>query len=304
MHARPLIVVCLLALGACSPARLVTNVAASAITGGGDVYASDDDPELVMAALPFGLKTMEGLLQSAPDNRRLQLAAARGFAGYAYLVQELEASAAEPGSEERRAIERRVARLFLRARDHALAGLEARHAGFGDALKADPGAALAVTDREDVELLYWAGAAWLGAISADRRDLGRLAEMPAAAALVERVLALDEGFDGGAAHEVLVAYEAGRSGGSLASAEQHYRRALELAGGASATAHVAYAESVAVARQDRAAFRHALEAALAVDPDAVPSRRLVTELAHRKARRLLASEPLLFVAAERARSWS
>ena len=39
-------------------------MAASALTSGGDTYATDDDPELVRDAVPFGLKTMEAVLAS------------------------------------------------------------------------------------------------------------------------------------------------------------------------------------------------------------------------------------------------
>ena len=55
---------------------------------------------------------------------------------------------------------------------------------------------------------------------------------------------------------------------------------------------------IAVARQDRAAFRRALAAALAVDTDAAPERRLTNVLAQRKARRLSEQEDLLFIAPE------
>ena len=179
-----------------------------------------------------------------------------------------------------------------------MAGLEARHPGFTEALKTDREAALARTGPADAELLYWAGAAWAGAIAADKRDLAMVAALPIAASLVIRTAELDDGFDGGAAHEFLMLYEAGRPGGSLDVAEAHYRRAVELSGGTSAGAHVGYAEMIAVARQDRAAFRRALDAALAVNTDAAPERRLTNVLAQRKARRLGQQEDLLFIAPE------
>jgi predicted anti-sigma-YlaC factor YlaD len=290
------------AVAACSPARMVADLAGKAMVGGGDVYASEEDPELLMAALPFGLKTMEGLITSSPGNTNLRLAAARGFAAYAYLVQQTQGDDLSATTTERRALDHRVARLFLRGRDHAMAGLEARHPGFAEALRTDREAALAGTDPADVELLYWAGAAWSGAIAADKRDLALIAGLPLAAAMVQRTAALDAAFDGGAAQEFLMLYEAGNPGGSLEAAEEHYRRAIALSGGSSAGAHVGFAEAVAVARQDRAAFHAALEAALAVDPDAAPERRLTNVLAQRKARRLLEQEHLLFIDTEEGTS--
>jgi predicted anti-sigma-YlaC factor YlaD len=288
----------LAALSACSPARMAADLAGKAMTGSGDVYASEEDPELLIAALPFGLKTMESLIETSPRNANLRLGAARGFAAYAYLVQQLEAGSNSSSVADRRALDHRVAQLFLRGRKHAVAGLELRYPGFTEALRADRAAALARTGPEDAELLYWAGAAWSGAIAADKRDLGRVAELPIAASLVVRTAELDENFDGGSAHEFLMLYEAGRPGGTLDAAEAHYRRAIELSGGTSAGIHVGYAEVIAVARQDRAAFRRELDAALAVDPDVAPERRLTNVLAQRKARRLIEQIDLLFLESE------
>ncbi len=43
------------ALAACSVKRTAVAVVGNAISGGGDTYASDDDPELIREAMPFGL---------------------------------------------------------------------------------------------------------------------------------------------------------------------------------------------------------------------------------------------------------
>ena len=51
-----------LALQACSVRQYALNTVANAIAQGGDVFSSDDDPELVRAAAPFSLKLIESLL--------------------------------------------------------------------------------------------------------------------------------------------------------------------------------------------------------------------------------------------------
>jgi hypothetical protein len=48
-----------------------------------NVFARDDDPELIRDALPFALKTFEALLASDPKNRDLLLATAETFVMYA-----------------------------------------------------------------------------------------------------------------------------------------------------------------------------------------------------------------------------
>jgi len=294
MFSKSAITMLLLASGAlasgCSPSRMVADLAGNALAGGGGAYARDDDPELVRDALPFAIKTLDGLIEASPENPQLRLAAAKSVAAYAHLL-------GEPAATDREERVRR-SRLFLRARDHALAGLEARHDGFSAELRDDRAAALARAERQDAALLYWAGAAWAAALSADKSNLRLVAELPIAGALASRSIELDETAENGAATEFLISFEAGRAGGSAAKAEQNYREALRLSGGQSAGAHVAFAEAVAVARQDRAAFREALDMALAVDPDADPSRRLSTVLAQRTARDLLDREEELFLPSE------
>ena len=53
------LMVMLPALAGCRSAAL--SFAADAVASSGTSYASDEDPELVRDAVPFGLKTMEGL---------------------------------------------------------------------------------------------------------------------------------------------------------------------------------------------------------------------------------------------------
>jgi len=87
-----------LLLGApgCSIKRMAINKVGNTLASAGSVYASDDDPELVREALPFGLKTIEGLLAEVPQNRNLLLAACSGFTQYAFAFVETDALLLEP----------------------------------------------------------------------------------------------------------------------------------------------------------------------------------------------------------------
>ncbi|MGH6962203.1 MAG: TRAP transporter TatT component family protein, partial [Dongiaceae bacterium] len=121
----------------CSLKRIAVNAVGDSLADSGSVYASDGDPDLVREALPFGLKTIEGLLAEAPDHRGLLLAAARGFAGYAYLLQQ-EADVVEAGDfAKARGLRARASKLFLRGRDYGLRGLELDHPGFRAAVMRD-----------------------------------------------------------------------------------------------------------------------------------------------------------------------
>ena len=142
----------------------------------------------------------------------------------------------------------------------------------------------------DVPLLYWTAAAWGSAISVSKDDPALVSDQLIVESLIDRALELDEDFDHGAIHGVLISYEMARQGvmGDPAlRSKKHFDRALELSGGKLASPFVSYAESVSVQNQNRAEFQALLEKALAINPDAVPESRLQNLIAQRRARWLL-----------------
>ena len=184
----PLVLVGLLAQG-CSVQQFAVNRLGDALAGGGDTFSSDDDPELVKAAVPFSLKLMESLLAESPRHEKLLLATASGFVqyGYAFVQQEADKAADVDFSESER-LNRRVRKLYLRARDYALRGLEVRHPGIVDKLRQDPEEALDAARKRDVPLLYWTAAAWGAAISVSKDDPDLIADQPIVEALIDRAL--------------------------------------------------------------------------------------------------------------------
>jgi TRAP transporter T-component len=287
-------------LAGCS--GLAAHLAAGALTSGGDAYAMDDDPELVRDAVPFGLKTMESLLESEPDDDRLLLSLASGFTQYAYAFVAADADAADLAGRlaEAKALRERARHLFLRARGYGLRALDARRGDLGKRLQhgGDVAAALAAARREDVPALYWTASAWALAISNGKGDMGLVAELPVPVAMMTRALALDESFSEGAIHEFFVSYLATRSaaeGGGVEPTRVHYDRALALSMNKNLGLRVAWAEGVLVQAQDRAAFTTLLEEVLRADPNAFPRHRLVNVLAQRRAKLLLEHADDLFL---------
>lgn len=273
-----------------------SGLLADALSGSGGTYATDDDPELVEAAVPFGLKTMEGVLVEQPEHRGLLLALSSGFTQFAYAFVLQDAARAEADDLERaQRLRARGRKLLLRAKGYGMRGLEAEHEGFEAALFADPEGALAMLEKDDVPALYWTTAAWALSIAAADFDPAALANFPTVERMGRRLLELDDTFNGGAPHAMMMSLEAARPGGDLDAADAHYRRALELSGGTSVGLYVSYAESVCVKRQDARAFHDALTAALAIDVDEHPSKRLENTIFARRARRLRAASEDLFL---------
>ena len=292
------VLVAALLLQGCAVQRLIVNRVGDALAGGGDVYAMDEDVELVGAATPFGLKLLESLLAESARHPGLLLALARGFTQYGYAYVELPADALEDRDVEAAyAARARARRLYLRARDYGLRGLESVHPGIGARLAADPRTALAMLERRDVPLTYWTAAAWGAAIALGKDDAFLVAGLPSVRALAARALELDESWDRGALHVFavsLVMSEPRPQAERIAAARGHLARALELSGGAQAAPYVSFAEAVCVPRGDRAEFDAMLTRALAIDPAAAPRARLANELFQRRARALRARVDQLF----------
>lgn len=289
----------LVLVGGCSVKQMAINKLGNALAEGGTTFSSDDDPELVRQALPFSLKLMESLLAESPRHRGLLFATASGFTQYAFAFVQQEADEVE-GEDLAKATElrARAKRLYLRARNYGLRGLEASHPGFEAQLRAHPAEAVRVTTRADVRLLYWTACAWGAAISVSKDDPDRVAEVPQVEALIDRALALDESWDRGAIHGFLITYEMSRQGvkgDAAARARQHFERAVELTQGQEASPFVSYAEAVCAQKQDLKQFDELLKRALAIDPDVRPESRLFNLVMQRRARWLLGKRDELFL---------
>ena len=285
----------------CSIKRIAVNKLGNALAESGTTFASDDDPDLVGAAIPFSLKLMESLLASAPEHRGLLFATASGFTQYAYAYVQQQADMLEDQDVARATAERvRARRLYLRARGYGLRGLETRHDRFGEQLRGDPRAAVRVATAADVPLLYWTAAAWGAAIAVSKEVPELVADQPQVEALIDRALELDERFDGGAIHGFLISYELARQGvggDPNARARAHFDRAVGLSGGQLASPYIAYAEAVSVSREDRREFESLLQQALAIEADARPEWRLANLIMQRRARWLLSRVDQLFLSA-------
>jgi len=286
-----------LVLGACSPRKFAANQVGNAIARSGDVFTSDDDPELVREAIPFGLKTMESLLRESPRHAGLLLAACQGFTQYSYAFVQTDADNAGSDFEKQQALRDRALKLYLRARGYGLRGLELKHKGITQRLAADPVQAVQEVTRQEQPLLYWTAAAWGAAIALGKDRPELVADYPTVKALMQRALALDENFEGGAIHEAMIALEAvpPEMGGSVERAREHFERAVAISKGEKPGPYVTLAETVAVMKQDHKEFEDLLNRALAIDPEKNQSARLVTILMQRKARALLAREDELFL---------
>ena len=193
--------------------------------------------------------------------------------------------------DEQHAMRQRAKKLYLRGREYVLRGIEIRRPGFRAALRTEgPKAALQLTRKDDIDYLFWAGASWMGAFSADPFDFAQIVSLPRAVALLQQVEDWDDAYGKGAVHEIFISYYGSAPkdlGGSEEKARAQFARAVELSRGLHVSPYIALATSVSVKNQNAAEFRDLLGKALAVDVDAEPASRLVNIINQRRARWLL-----------------
>lgn len=298
--ARALVVVLLgSALTGCSTVKhRAINMVGDTLAQSGSNFASDDDPELVAAAIPFGLKTIEGLLVESPHHKGLLFAACSGFTQYSYAFVQQEADFVEAQDLQKATAQRaRAKKLYLRAVGYGMRGFDEEIPGFSAQIRKDPDAALAKTTKKHVPLLYYTGAAWAAAFAIDVTDSELSVNQTAMEKMLRRALALDETWELGSIHDFFVSWEAGHAsaGGSMEKAREHYSRAMALSAGARVSPMVSYAESVLVAEQKKAEFEKLLNEALAVDLGKTPpEQKLANVLAQRRAKWLLSRVDELF----------
>lgn len=204
--------------------------------------ADNDDPEIVKAGSASYLLLLDALVRQEPDSPAFRQAAAALNSAYA------GAFVKDPA---------RAAALSDKARNYALEAMCLEHdtlCKLPEMTVPDLTVQLAELDRDDVALIYTTGAAWAGWIQAHSDDFNAVADLPRVEALMQRVVALDESWQGGAAHlylGVIATAIPPALGGRPETGKAHFEKALALSEGHNLMAKVYYAKNYARGVYDR-----------------------------------------------------
>ncbi len=278
----------------CFLSKTTANMVAGSLSreSSGEVFSGDDDPQLVGDALPFTIKLYESLLATSPANPKLLLATGRALCmyGYAYIQMPAEQLSYSDLAEKEEMLERSK-HLYLRARHDILKALTLRHHHFSEALDHnDYESAFKGVTAKDTSYLYWAGASWMAAFTADKSDVTLAVDIPKAVALIRKVLDLKDSFGEGAAHEFFISYYGAMPvamGGSDEKARMHFDLAVKYSRGLKLSPYIALATTVSVKNQDIGEFKSLLETALKINVNKNTANRLVNILNQQKAHWLL-----------------
>jgi len=276
----------ILVLGGCSMGQMAVKGSMPLMEGGIDSMNRETDLDLARSAIPANLKMMEGMTFTDPGNRKLRIYAAQGFYGYAFAFIEAE----DP---------QRAGELYLRCREHAAAALSPPD--FASTLETAPvselPALLEKADESSVPGLFWLTSCWAKWIDLNRDDMQSISQLSRVAAIMARVLELDETFYYAGPHIFFGVYYGSRSpmlGGNFAVSEQHFERARELNENKLLLVDVFEAEYLDAQRLDRSAFHNKLNGVVDAPDDLFPEMAFANEVGKARARSLLAQEDELF----------
>lgn len=288
-----------LTFSGCSVQKFTIGKLTEALSSGDNkAITSEDDPELVRESLPFTIKMYESLISRDSSNDKLLLSTAKILCLYsqAFILFPSDTLADSQG-EQKKMMAKRAKKLFLRARDYSLKGLEIRHHGISKLIKqGDINTAMAITSPADTSYLYWCAAGWLGAIISDRSDLGLAFTVKKPAAMINKVLEYNECFEYGAAHESMCSFYSALPkslGGDEIKATQHFSAAIKCSDGHKSSPYLAMA-SLYVKKGNRDKYKELLLMALGIDPDSDLRFRLINTIYRQRATHLLSNIERLF----------
>lgn len=290
-----------LALGqtGCIKTMLINGQIESTRTGAG---AADTigDYELARAATSAGLLQFEGMHRLAPDNKNALFLLVKGWAGYGYAFPNDDFDAARlEGKDEQADYHRHRSLLaYDRAVGYGLELLAKQDEGFPNAKKnADmlkSWLAENFDDKEDAEVLFWTGSAWLARVNLmkDDDDLGPayISELFVGVALLERSRELDPEYMAWGATSTLGVYHARAQMAELDLAKQMFDEVIAKTGGKSLGVYVNYAKYACV-KSDRALYEKMLRYVVEAG-DVDPNLRLQNTIAKRRAVRGLSKEAM------------
>jgi hypothetical protein len=145
--------------------------------------------------------------------------------------------------------------------------------------------------RKQVPVLYGTGAAWASWIKANSDDWSAIADKARVDAMMQRVVALDETYEGGAAFlylGILATLLPEASGGNPELGKTYFERVIELSDGRNLMAKVLLASSYARLVFNQELHDRLCHEVLEADPVA-PGLTLTNTMAQEEARALLSS---------------
>ncbi len=238
---------------------------------------NQNDPETVRQGAPAYLIMIDGFIADDPENADVLMSGAQLYAGY---------SAAFVDDANRAKL------MSLKARDYGRRALCLTNSSTCNIWE-QPFDQFEVVINEmqmkDIEGMYVAGMTWATWIQANRDDWTAIADKARVEAIMQRVVALDDGYRRGSAHlylGVLATLIPEALGGKPEEGRQHFEKSIEFSGGQDLMAKVLLARDYARLIFDREMHDRLCREVLDADAN-VEGLTLNNTMAQREAQALL-----------------
>lgn len=240
---------------------------------------NQDDPAIVRAGAPAYILIIDGSIQSKPTDRGLLMTGARLYGTYATVFVKDES---------------RAKLLSARARDYAQRAICLDRAELCESGQADFDSFVAQInkiEKGDIDVLYTYATSWAGWVLANKEDWNAIADLPKIEAMMERVVALDNNYEGGQAHVYLGVLQTrlpASMGGKPEQGRAHFEHAIKLSAGRNLVAKVELARRYARLMFDQKLHDRLLNEVIKAEPHE-RGLTLSNVLAQQQARELLKS---------------
>jgi len=252
------------------------------------------DYEVARAAIQAGLIQFEALHTLRPNNEDALMLLTRNWAsyGYAFCQDDMEAALVRGDEEAAEYHKKRAKHAYDRAIAYGTEFLGHYADGFEEARKRSATLKAWVDanfdEKEDAELLYWFGSAWLARVGLMKDEPEYVADLFVAVPFIERAVKLNESFNAYAGLTSLATYHARSSMAEMDEAQKLFESALAKTGRRSLFIQLGYAQRYACNKGDKALYEKLINEVLSAE-DPEPKLRLQNTIAKRKAKRALNS---------------
>lgn len=268
-----------LTLSSCS--GFLTNRLLGPITGN---LQQQTDINLVCEGAPSYLLMLDSLLVSNPDSTDLLLSATKAYSGFSSSLGEcgVEEDRIAAVTDKAHLYGIRLLQHYLPLQDSGNFAPPATEADFNDQLNH--------LNSRDVEDVFWGTFGWLSWVQSQKGSPASIADMAIIEKIMQRLLELDETYEGGSIHLFFGAYHALKPamlGGRPDLSKKHFERALTLSKRQFLMTQTAYAQTYARNIFDQELHDKLLGEVLSFSLSDAPEFTLSNQIAKKRAKKLL-----------------
>lgn len=222
----------------CSFNRLAVNTSSGLLYEASNSAEAESNFEVFRTAVPGNLMLLEGLLSQSPDNKQILASLTKGYAGYAFAINESDMLNEEWGELKTDSGKNQALFNYTRAMNFGLRYLKQSQIEFNDLISKmnEPQGIQHLLDKrlsddkQDLELVLFTAQSLADLINLQKDNISLVAQLPVAKAMFDWVCMKDPKINYGMCDIFYGAYESGRPkmlGGNPEKGKEIFLRAIE-----------------------------------------------------------------------------